>query len=262
MIKYLSVLLILYLVTFRLPVVQARSTENMKVLFIHHSTGGNLIKQGDLRGELNKISPNIEFWDHSYNLFPILPKLVALFTNYTGLSDAQGEMTGKHYNIVVSNNSPKEYAEIFARDPKDPTLKAVLSYDLIVFKNCFPTTKITSDQQLEEYKTYYVKIRESVGKYSNKKFILLTPPPLRKEVTTSENAKRAQELANWLNSDQFITSFGNLFVFDFFQLLADETGFLKSEYTPPIWLDSHPNKKANKTIVPIFAEFIANIVDK
>jgi hypothetical protein len=262
MIKYLITVLILYLVTGRLPMVQAQSNENMKVLFIHHSTGGNLIKQGDLRGELKKIAPNIEFWDHSYNLFPVLPKLVALFTNYTGLSDAQGKMTGKQHDIVLSNNSPKEYAEIFARDPNDPTLKAILNYDVIAFKNCFPTTKITSDEQLEEYKTYYTKIKESVSKYPNKKFILLTPPPLRKEVTTSDNAKRAQELANWLNSDQIIKNQGNLFVFDFFQLLSDDYGYLKPEYTPLIWIDSHPNKKANKTIAPIFAKFIVEIANK
>jgi hypothetical protein len=55
---------------------------------------------------------------------------------------------------------------------------------------------------------------------------------------------------------------GNLFVFDFFQLLSDDYGYLKPEYTPLIWIDSHPNKKANKTIAPIFAKFIVEIANK
>jgi hypothetical protein len=37
---------------------------------------------------------------------------------------------------------------------------------------------------------------------------------------------------------------------------------LKQEYAPLIPIDSHPNKKANKTIAPIFAKFIVDVADK
>lgn len=84
-----------------------------KILFIHHSTGGNLIKEGKLRKEIEKLDPNIEFWDHSYNLYKVCPLLLASFTHHKGLSDNKGKITGKDYDVVLSNNSPKEYADIF-----------------------------------------------------------------------------------------------------------------------------------------------------
>lgn len=233
----------------------------MKILFIHHSVGGNLINQGNLRGEIRKLNPNIEFWDHGYDLYPVLPRLFAIFTHHTGLSDSKGKVTGMDYNITLSNNSPKEYAEIFSRNPNNYTLQSILSYDIIALKNCFPTTHITSDKQLHKDMEYYRSIRESLGSYRNKKFILLTPPPVRREVTTVENAKRAKQLANWLISQDFLANTKNIFVFNFFSLLADQDGMLKREYTPLIPIDSHPNRKANKTIAPQFAKYISELVN-
>jgi len=236
----------------------------MKILFIHHSVGGNLIRQGNLREELRKLNPNIEFWDHGYNLypFPFLSKILGRITFRTGLSDMKGKMVGKDYKINLSNNSPKEYAEIFSRNPNNYTLQSILSYDIVAFKNCFPTTHITSGQQLKENMDYYLSIRKSLGDYKYKKFVILTPPPVRREVTTVENAKRAKQLANWLTSNDFLENSKNIFVFDFFSMLADEDGMLKRKYSPLIQIDSHPNRKANQTIAPIFAQYIADLVKR
>ena len=151
-----------------------------RILFIHHSTGGNLIKEGHLRTALRKINPSLELWDHNYNLFPIFTRLLATFTHLRGLSDSSGKYTGIDYQIVVSNNSPKEYADIFSREASDPTLKSILSYDVIVFKNCYPTTRITSDEKLLEDISYYTNIRDAIKRFPEKQFVLLTPPPARR----------------------------------------------------------------------------------
>ena len=227
-----------------------------KILFIHHSTGGNLIKEGKLRDEIKRIDSSIQFWDHNYNLFPILTLLLANNTHLRGLTDNKGDITGKDYNIVLSNNSPKEYADIFLRDPNDPTLESILSYDVIAFKNCYPTTRITSDRKLEEDIAYYKIIRDHLKKYPEKQFILFTPPPARKETTNLENAKRAKKLVDWLQSSDFLQETSNLHVFDFFGQLADENGFLKKEYARFLPWDSHPNRKANETVAPLFAEYL------
>jgi hypothetical protein len=227
-----------------------------KILFIHHSTGGNLIREGEVREEIKKLNPNVEFWDHNYNLFPVLTSLLANHTHLRGLTDNNGNITGKDYNITLSNNSPKEYAEIFARSSDDPTLKEILSYDVIAFKNCYPTTRIASDEQLEEDMKYYKVIRNSIKKYPDKQFVLVTPPPARKETTSGENGKRAITLFNWLNSSDFQQQTPNLHVFDFFSLLADERGFLRQEYERTLPWDSHPNKKANKAVAPLFAKYL------
>ncbi len=242
-------------------VVKASMTADKKILFIHHSTGGNLIREGKLRDEIKKRDSTIQFWDHNYNLYPIFSLFFAAFTNHKGLSDDKSMLTGSDYNIVLSNNSPKEYADIFSGNPNNLTLKLILDYDVIIFKNCYPTTKVTTEKQLKDDIKYYQIIRDSLKKYPEKKFILLTPPPERKETTTKGNAKRAKKLISILTSDNFIKDTDNLYVFDFYKLLADEDGYLKKEYTKLFVKDSHPNKKANEIIAPVFAEYLVEVAN-
>lgn len=236
--------------------------QHKKILFIHHSTGGNLIKEGHLRDEIRKLDQTIEFWDHNYDLFPVLTTFLAKRTHMRGLSDANGEYTGQDYTIYLSNNSPREFAEIFSRNPNDPTLKSILDYDLIAFKNCYPTTRITSTRQLEDDKKYYEVVRDSVKHYKDKQFVLVTPPPARKETTTRENAQRAKQLVNFLTSKEYVAGISNLQVFDFFTLLADSDGFLKPGYCRFWFWDSHPNKQANVVVAPIFAKHLVRAIKK
>lgn len=233
-----------------------------KVLFIHHSTGANLIKEGQLRVLLNKLGSTIEFWDHSYNLYKYCSTILAKFTHHTGLSDLRGKLTGRDYNIVLSNNSPKEYSQIFSSNPKSSPLKEILTYDAIAFKNCYPTSKIISDKQLSEYKNYYLNIQKNLSKYKNNKFILVTFPPLRKNLTSKEYGARAKDLVEWLTSKEFTKDTKNIFVFNLFSLLADKDGFLKRRYERLIPIDSHPNSIANKEIAPIFAKSLYTILKK
>lgn len=230
-----------------------------RILFIHHSTGGNLIKEGVLRKELAHINPKLELWDHNYNLFPVFTRLLAHLTHLRGLSDSKGRYTGLDYAITLSNNSPKEYAEIFSHDPKDKTLASILSYDVIAFKNCYPTTRIKSDKQLINNISEFTKIRDSVERFPKNKFILITPPPARRETTSASQALRARQMVSVLNSLMFSHGIKNLHIFDLFNLLADQNGYLKKEYCRRIPWDSHPNRMANITIAPIFAAYLAEI---
>ncbi len=239
--------------------VKANFSADSKILFIHHSTGGNLIREGNVRDEIRKIDAKIEFWDHNYNLSPILGGVLSKLTHLRGLTDDKGQITGTDYKISLSNNSPREYAEIFSREPSDITLASILSYDVIAFKNCYPTTRIVSEEQLQQDIEYYKAIRESLKKYPNKKFVLLTPPPARKSTTNVDNAKRATQLVDWLKSDEFLDGKKNIYVFDFFGLLSDENGFLKPEYERFAFWDSHPNRVANQTVAPIFAKYLVDL---
>lgn len=230
-----------------------------KVLFIHHSIGANLIQDGHLRKHLRGLKPELEFWDHNYNLANIFPRLWAKLSNKKGLTGPQGQYLGEDYDLTISNNSPKEFAEIFSRPKSDPTLAAILTYDLIAFKNCYPTTIINSDSQLALDQKYYLEIKQSISEYQDKKFILITPPPARRERTNHENSARAKELVNWLLSKDYNSSQSNIFIFDLFGLLADESGMLKKEYTRFNPFDSHPNRLASEQIAPLFVHFLAKI---
>lgn len=232
----------------------------VRILFIHHSTGGLLIFFGRLRKLLKEKTPNIEFWDHGYNLyFPkILSKVFGPLMFRTGLSDGSGKMAGKDFQIFISNNSPKEYAEIFSRKPTDFTLKNILEFDVVIFKNCFPTTKIETKKKLREYKKYYSQIMKNISNYKNK-FVVFTPPPLQAETTKSEWVRNARSLADFINKEA--KKYKNITVFDFFDFLTDKEGenknMLKREYCNFfIPIDSHPNIRANKEAGKKFVEFL------
>ena len=213
-----------------------------------------MLRFGRLRKLLREKALNIELWDHGYNLYKFKPLswLLGPFTFRTGLSDGNGRMTGKDFDIVVSNNSPKEYSEIFSRSPENHTLKNILTFDVVVFKNCFPTTKIETKEKLEKYKNYYKNIIENISKYPNK-FIVFTPPSLRREMTTPEWASNARELSEWLIRQET----KNVKIFNFFDLLADKnTNTLRRDYCNLLFFDSHPNIKANRDLGKEFVKFL------
>lgn len=241
--------------------------KKIRVLFIHHSTGGLLLMLGKVRKLLTEKAPNIKLWDHGYNLFPLkwLSYLTGKITFKTGLSDGNGKMIGKDFNIEISNSSPKEYADIFSRDKSNPTLSEILKFDVIIFKNCFPTSKIETTEKLEKYKEYYLKIVKSIFRYPNL-FILFTPPPVRRESTNPVWAENARKLADWLKTATRIIGSKNIAVFDFFDKLADKEGpnknRLKREYCFPIVNDSHPNIRANQEVGKLFVDFLIQTVNK
>jgi hypothetical protein len=102
-----------------------------KVIFLHHSTGANLIKEGVLRDFLKLRLPDVEFWDHGYNLFPFN---IALF-HHTGLTDAKGKLTGTSYDVPNNNTNPDGFENIFSQlvttKPKN-TFSHLIGYDVIV----------------------------------------------------------------------------------------------------------------------------------
>ncbi|MBI3485696.1 hypothetical protein HY025_02000 [Candidatus Daviesbacteria bacterium] len=230
-----------------------------KIIFLHHSVGANLIKEGALREHLKLKLPDFEFWDHNYNLF--FHKF-ALF-NHTGLTDDKSFITKTDYAIPKNNTNPDGLAEIFSQlvtNPARNTFSHLIKYDVIILKSCYPVTKISSQSQLEDYKKNYLKIRKRTDKFPNKLFILFTPPPLRSFLTKPEYARKAKEFADWLKSGQFLERRRNLKVFDLFNLLSDGiTNTLRKDFCRVNPFDSHPNLAANKEIALIFIDFLAKL---
>jgi hypothetical protein len=217
--------------------------EFSRIIFLHHSCGANLIEQGGLRQLLTDLG--YEFYDHGYN--------------EDGLVLADGTWTGTNFDVPDDNTDPDGYANIFAQpldDPPDNTFSYLMQYDVIAFKSCFPVSNIGSDEQLAEYKTYYLSIRDRMDEYPEKIFIVVTEPPEIAADTDSAAAARARAFTDWLASDEYLSGHANVFTFNFFDLLADpSTNMLRTEYQTDEY-DAHPNELANQTIAPQFADFI------
>jgi hypothetical protein len=222
------------------------------VVFLHHSTGALLIEQGDLRARLTQAG--FDLWDQGYNAY--------------GLRNPAGQWTGYGYSVPGDNTDPDGLARIFAQ-PVFPlpvnTLSALLQHEVIVIKSCFaPANNIRSEEQLESYKTMYLQMRQTMARYPNKLFIVMTSPPLNPAETTLEEAARARALAQWLQTDTFRAGHANIAVFDLYDALAEDNpaaadaNMLRAAYREGG--DSHPSRAGSQAIAPLFADFLTRAV--
>jgi len=233
------------------PVTSDGSYSN--VIFLHHSTGHGLIREGNVRPLLTALG--YQFWDHHFN--------------HVGLVRPDGTLAEAHYRIPGAlgrgNTDVDGLAKLFSQPVTDPPTNAfsrLLQHEVIVFKSCFPNSAIESDAMQEQFETWYLQMRDVMAQHPDRVFILVTSPPLHPAQTNADEARRARAVANWLKSDDYLAGHPNVFTFDFFDLLADPSlNTLRSEYQ----LDreepnSHPNRLANETIGPLFVEFIDQAV--
>ncbi len=217
-----------------------------RVIFLHHSCGENLVEQGNVRQRLTALG--YEFYDHGYN--------------GDGLRLADGSYTGTDFDVPDDNTDPDGFATIFAQplhDPPDNTFSHLMRYDVIAFKSCYPVSNIWGDEQLAEYQSHYLFIRDRMDEYPDNIFIIVTQPPQVPANSDPEEARRARAFANWLQSDEYLAGHPSVFVFDFFGLLAGDDNFLRPEYRVDEH-DAHPNERANRDIAPLFVAFIDQAV--
>ena len=214
-----------------------------RIIFLHHSVGANLIQQGGVRQGLTDLG--YEFYDHGYN--------------GDGLVLADGTPAGRDFGVPDDNTNPDGFAAIFAQrldDPPDNTFSHLMLYDVIAFKSCYPVSNIQSDDQLAEYKSYYLSIRARMDEYPDKIFIVLTPPPEIPADSDPQAAARARDFARWLASGEYLDGHPNVFTFNFFDLMADgATNMLRADYQTDE-SDAHPNELANQTTGALFVDFI------
>lgn len=248
--------------------------QGLRILFLHHSTGRNLIQQGAVR-ELVAMrnlrdGTNHEFWDHDYNEI--------------GLSGPSGELKNISFDLPDDNTDPDGFDLLFSQpvhDPPDNALSHILQFDVIVFKSCFPVSAIGSHFELEEYKQHYLRMRETFARHPHILFVVMTQPPLipstvvgsfvarkmRWMWTNAEDAARARQFSRWLHSQEFRADLPNAVTFDFFDMLAEpadsdrDPNTLRPEYrSGRFGYDAHPNEMANRAIAPIFVGTIMDSI--
>jgi len=221
------------------------------LFFLHHSTGRNLLAQGDVRLLVNvsntKSGTTFVLWDHDYN--------------YLGLNNPLGLPTGRCYDIPNDNTDPVGLHELWttANSARDSILA---NHQVIAFKSCYPASAITSDEMLAQYKTWYLEIRDEFDRRPDHIFLAMSPPPLHPCHTVLVDADRARAFADWLGSPAFLDGHPNLRYFDLFDALAEprdslERNTLRVAYRNTedcLYADSHPNTVANVAVAPLFVD--------
>ena len=238
------------------------------IIFLRHSTGGNLFEQGGVaRWFANYNSENGTSYDISMRAYPDSPYP---WNNYPY----------DYWNLWVNPKGPA--------DSKNPNIDTVnhlaQNYDVIIWKHCFPGAAIQPDtgspsvsssaKRLENYKLQYRAIRAKLDSIPDTIFIVWTLVPLHRLSTTPEESSRARQFVDWVRNEWLVEDqkkHPNIFIFDFWSHAAEgrlttshpngETNTLRYNYeVSHTGNDSHPNKLANQTIGPIFAQRILEVV--
>ena len=244
-------------------VVQQRPVPGENFMFVHHSTGRNLMRDSGVRSLLqlhkDRGGTAIELWDHDYHSD----------NTYTGIIEPDSTVhPGWSYGQEANNIQPSGYYEIFCNGSafRDSLFNR---HDVIVLKNDHSTGDIVSDTQLASYQSDYLQIRDVLDLYPEKRFILVSGPPRRPEDISNAEADRARAFYDWLQGPEFMNGHPHISFYDLFDLLAypdtatdPERNMLRSEYQRPYTMtDSHPNEYANSVIGPQFASMLIRVVD-
>lgn len=212
----------------------------MKALFIHRSVGHNLIIEGQLRELLRTNNVALDDYDN----------------NNGTLTKADSSITMNVITIPGNNTNPDNLASFFMN-----WTQTLDGYDLIIIKSCYPNSHIKDKNESESIKRSYQKVLDAFMTHQ-KQLILLTSPPLRPLFTNKREANFVRTLNEWLLS----SSGKNIHVLDFHALLAEPNGrhkgMLRRDYRRLLPFDNHPNKKANREVAPLVANFIASLVNR
>ncbi len=169
------------------------------LIFIHHSCGANWLNDG-LCQTLN---------DNRYHVADITYD----WREYGNNTDTV------HWPIWFTDGVMSlVYNEMNAMDAPNSIDPAEGENGIIMFKSCFPNSEVGSE--ITDEMDIYNSLLPYFKKHPDKMFVLITPPPM---VQISDPAK-TRELCNWLADREtgWLSglSTGNVFVFDFYNVLT------------------------------------------
>ena len=225
--------------------------ENIKIIFLHHSTG-QCIWSGGVPGWFSEYNAEHECnYEISEQDFPRSSPYG--WKNYPY----------DYWNIWVNHAGDQTYIE-------EPTLEILTQeYDVIVWKHCFPVSSILPDtgssdigsesKRIENYKLQYDALKTKMKEFPGARFIVWTGAALVENATTEEQAQRSRMFFDWVKT-QWDDPGDNIYIWDFFELETDGGIYLKNEYAASS-SDSHPNATFSQTVAPYFCQRIVDVVE-
>jgi hypothetical protein len=222
----------------------------VRIIFLHHSTGG-VIWDGGVAG-----------WFDDYNA-----------TNGTHYVVTERAYPGDGYPW---SNYPYDYWNIWIKHAgkrpykKQDTLEILAAdYDLIVWKHCFPVSdveadagspKIASDRKsVENYQVQYEALKGKMRQFPNTRFIVWTGAAQVAGATNESNARRAEQFFNWVKQS-WDEPGDNIYIWDFWHLETEGGLYLLDQYAVSA-SDSHPNSSFAAKVAPFFARRIVDVIE-
>ncbi len=208
-------------------------TSPVKLLFIHHSTGGNWL--ADPNNDQPYGGLGLALRDNNYYVSA---------TNYGWGPDGIGDrtdipnwpewFTGPNRDTVMAavySESGQNVGDFgaWSRMSADPGGEN----EIIMFKSCFPNSDLygnpddppasepNDEFSVSNAKAVYNNILTYFATRQDKLFIVITAPPLMQSETESDRAANARAFNNWLVNDWLRDyAYNNVAVFDYYNVLT------------------------------------------
>jgi hypothetical protein len=231
--------------------------ETVKIIFIHHSCGSNWLATGNggLGAALNRNNYYVNETDYEWDAEPD-----DNLGDHTDTTAWPSWFNDTKMPYVYQNDFHAAYSDNTMADPGGEN-------SIIMFKSCFPNSEVGGS--INDEKAIYSSLLPYFGAHTDKMFVLVVPPPER----DIDSAPLTRQLANWLsdydNGWLGAYSGGNVFVFDFYNVLTGPAnhhwvtgGDIKHIVAPSSGNelyypsnDNHPsaagNRKATAEFVPL-----------
>nr|HPI98669.1 hypothetical protein [Synergistales bacterium] len=246
--------------------------EIINLLFIHHSSGGQLLgdtgDEEDCKDWICKTSPN------GGGLRRLLEQ-----NNYAVHEASYNSIVGDKTDI--QDWPPKFHGQmdrILSTKMQDELLPDGVRNRIVMFKSCFPNNNFTDDQAVQKAQNAYKDLLTVFQKYPDVLFVAVTAPPLvspnnpkellkkilRREVPTRDAGRRARTFNNWLKDidEGWLKNYPlkNIVVFDYYNILTKDGKSDWSQYGSKGGTDSHPSSQGNQIAAKQFTSFINRAV--
>jgi len=225
-----------------------------KIIFLHHSTG-EAIWKGETNRYIYKLTSkgDVQKYFEAYNRKNKTSYEIEALNFPKSTPYGWNNYPYDYYNIWVKNAGSGPFME-------EPTLEMLTAeYDVIVFKHCFPVSRIVPDsgapdinsdiKSLENYKLQYEALKNKMHEFKRNKFIVWTPAANTKLKSKEDEAQRTREFYNWM-VNEWDEKGDNIFIWDFYEY-ETEGGLYLTDTNAHSPDNSHPSVVFSARLAPL-----------
>jgi hypothetical protein len=235
-----------------------------KIVFLHHSTGEAVWK-----GATNRYIYKLKGKGDVQKFFSTYNRKNKTSYDISAINSPKSSPYGwknypyDYYNIWVKNAGAAPFME-------EPTLEILTKqYDVIIFKHCFPVSRINADtgspdinsdvKSIENYKLQYDALKRKMHEFPRNKFIVWTPAANTKLKSKEDEALRTRDFYNWIVND-WDEKGDNIFIWDFYNYETEGGLYLtdSNAHSPD---NSHPGVEFSAKTALLFGQFIVDVIE-
>jgi len=223
-------------------------------VFLHHSTGYNYWATGTTNTVPSEIA--------KYNAVHGYTGGDAVTLNRQGFPTAGDNEWSTWHRLF---DSPGGYGG-------DNVFPIIAANKIVMIKSCFPSSDMSGEGSAADtltptvksaynYKWHWRNIIRAMSEYGDNFFVIWTNNPQAKGATNYAAAQRSHRFSSWAKDtlaaglDPVFGPFpGNVYVFDIFHKVANDSGFIPYPQYAMSYSDAHPNTAAADLVAPMIVQ--------